>query len=107
MMADERVCPRCGTTIEEYRRSGLVGCAQCYTVFREELLKSVSHVQGKPHHTGKVPSAKEENYSFLLEQQLLKERIERAMREQRFADAEELRQRLRESARVRREEENR
>ena len=101
------VCPRCGTTIEEFRRTGLLGCAECYSVFREEILSTVLRVQGKTRHEGDIPAVKEEKYSFMLEQQHLKEEIERAMRERRYAEAEELKQRLKESNRTRREEEER
>lgn len=103
-MSDLRVCPRCGTTIEDFRRTGLLGCAECYRVFREEILLTVRRVQGHTHHTGEIPSVSEEKYSFMLERQHLKEEIERAMRAGRYAEAEELQQRLKESDRTRRRE---
>ncbi len=97
-------CPRCGITIEDFRRTGLLGCAECYNVFREEILATVARVQGKTRHKGKLTVASEENYSLLLEQQLLKENIERAMREGDFERAEQLNRRLQESRRTRRGE---
>ena len=103
-MSKFSVCPRCGTTIEDFRRTGLLGCAECYRVFREEILSTVRRVQGKTHHEGEIPVAKEERYSFMLEQQHLKEEIERARRAGRYAEAEQLQQRLKESNRARREE---
>ena len=30
-------CPYCGMTMSEYLQTGLVGCAQCYSVFAKEL----------------------------------------------------------------------
>ncbi len=48
-------CPSCGMTLAEFRKTGLVGCADCYTAFREELLPTVKGVQGKLRHTGKDP----------------------------------------------------
>ncbi len=93
-MSDLRVCPRCGTTIEEFRRTGLLGCAECYTAFREEVLLTVRRVQGKTRHAGAIPVAKEERYSLMLERQHLKEGIERAMREGRYDEAKKLQQRL-------------
>lgn len=100
------VCPRCGTTIDDFRRTGLLGCAECYRVFREEILLTLRRVQGNhTRHEGGIPAASEEKYSFMLERQHLKEEIERAMREGRYAEAEELQQRLKESNRTRRREE--
>ncbi len=104
-MSDLTVCPRCGTTIEDFRRTGLLGCAACYRAFRGEILATVRRVQGNTHHEGGVRAASEEKYSFMLERQHLKEEIERAMREGRYAEAEELQQRLKESDRTRRREE--
>lgn len=98
-------CPVCGTALEEFKRSGLLGCAHCYTVFREEIYLSARRVQGKIQHVGKIPSAQEGKYSFIIEQQHLKEGIERAMREKRYAEAEELKEKLFESNRTLREEE--
>ncbi len=104
-MSDSRVCPRCGTTIEEFRRTGLVGCAECYRAFREEILSAVRRVQGTTRHEGAIPAVSEEKYSFMLEQQHLKDAIERALRAGKFEEAEALQQRLRESNRTRRKEE--
>lgn len=104
-MENGQVCPVCGTTIEDFRRSGLLGCANCYTVFREEIGGMVRRTQKSDLHVGKFPSVKEEKYSFILEQQLLKESLERALREKRYADAEQFKERLRESNRILREEE--
>lgn len=103
-MSDLRVCPRCGTTIEDFRRTGLLGCADCYRAFRGEILSAVRRVQGTTRHEGAIPAVSEEKYSFMLEQQHLKDAIERAMRAGRFEEAETLQQRLRESNRTRRKE---
>ncbi len=39
--APKKVCPVCGTTYDDYERSGLLGCASCYDVFKEELLPAI------------------------------------------------------------------
>ncbi len=56
---ERRACPTCGATLEEFRKTGLLGCADCYTVFREELIPTVRFMQGQGRikHEGKVPSA--------------------------------------------------
>ena len=52
--APKKVCPVCGTTYADYERSGLLGCASCYDVFKEELLPAIKAIQGKVEHVGKV-----------------------------------------------------
>ena len=72
-----RRCPACGMTLEEYRRTGLVGCAECYRFFRRELLPAVKEIQGGTAHTGKTPAADAgENYELLLERARVRARLE-------------------------------
>ena len=82
-------CAVCGTTYEDYERTGLLGCAGCYDVFKEELLPSILRIQGKVEHVGKVG----ENTDALgLHRRLtdLQEKLEDALREKRFGEADRL-----------------
>ena len=97
----QKTCPNCGTTLEDFRRSGLLGCAECYSVFREEILSAVRHVQGKIRHTGKTPAAEAANkYALVIEQDQLYESLAQAFRDGRYPDAEKMQRRLKEIARV-------
>lgn len=98
-LQDGGKCPSCGTRIDDFRRTGLVGCARCYTAFREELIPTIRYVQGNLRHEGKVPSREaEEKYSVMRElvsaQERLKGEIEEAMRAGRYADARRLQEEL-------------
>lgn len=91
----DKACPSCGTTLGSFRRKGLLGCAECYRVFRSELIPSVRYIQGKIYHEGKSPSADAEaNYSLVREQEALKPQLERMLREGDFEGAERLKERL-------------
>ncbi len=71
-----KACEGCGTTLEEFRHTGLLGCAYCYTAFREELLPTIRYVQGKLQHEGKVPSGTaDENYDTVRELVEVQERL--------------------------------
>lgn len=37
VMSDLSSCPVCGFNVEDYRRTGHLGCPDCYTVFAREL----------------------------------------------------------------------
>ena len=50
-----RTCPSCGTTLDEFRKTGYLGCADCYSAFREELIPTIRVLQGRLYHTGKDP----------------------------------------------------
>ena len=82
----EKGCPVCGTTYGDYERSGLLGCASCYDVFKEELIPSIKQIQGKVMHVGK---AGQNSDKLGLHRQLkdLQEKLEEALREKNFREA--------------------
>lgn len=92
---EKKVCPVCGTTLDDYERTGLVGCASCYDVFKDELLVSIERIQGKVRHVGKVGTNKDE---FGLHRKLktLQEELELALKEKRYSDAGRLNKRIKE-----------
>lgn len=90
-----RRCPACGMAIEDYRRTGLVGCAECYRYFRRELLPAVRDLQGSVTHTGKTPGADAgENYELLLERARLRTHMEQCLLKGDDAEAERLREQI-------------
>lgn len=82
----EKVCPVCGLSYADYERTGLLGCASCYDVFKEELLPSILRLQGKVNHVGKSADNRDE---LGLHRRLneLKEQLETAVRERRYGEA--------------------
>ncbi len=91
--APKKVCPVCGTTYADYERSGLLGCASCYDVFKEELLPAIKAIQGKVEHVGKVET---NNDDLGLHRRLksLQVQLEAALREKRYVDAGRLNKRI-------------
>ncbi len=96
-----KACPSCGTTLGEYRKTGLLGCADCYTAFREELLSSIRFIQRDVVHRGKQPddlagSKYDEARELILEQESVRAEIDRALLSGDYKKAEALRLRLKE-----------
>ena len=84
-----RTCPVCGTAYSDFERTGLLGCASCYDVFKEELMPYIERIQGKVVHVGKVgQDAREQDLMRTLSR--LQEELERAVRERRYSDAEKI-----------------
>lgn len=48
-------CPYCGTTVAEFKKRNLVGCAYCYTALKHAVYPVVKKMQGGQAHTGKHP----------------------------------------------------
>lgn len=48
-------CDTCGSTLNDIKRSGKVGCADCYDTFYTELLPIIRNIHGNTEHLGKRP----------------------------------------------------
>ncbi|HXF95765.1 MAG TPA: UvrB/UvrC motif-containing protein, partial [Gemmatimonadales bacterium] len=94
--ADGLRCGSCGGTLRDFRESGRLGCAQCYTAFDFHLRDLLRRLHGSSHHTGERYAAPGEGEMdprrTLLE---LKEQLRRAVESENFELAAELRDRIR------------
>jgi protein arginine kinase activator len=88
---DDIVCPRCGCSLEMYRRTGVLGCRECYDVFYEFLDSSIRSAI----HTGDVPDRLKPYRRIFVERETLLEELEAALSAERFEDAAVLRDRVR------------
>jgi protein arginine kinase activator len=53
---DSITCPRCGTTLELFSKTGRFGCKECYTAFAEVLPPIIESVQRGEQHCGRHPA---------------------------------------------------
>lgn len=95
-------CEFCGSSYLDIAKSGHVGCANCYSVFGDQLLPSIRRIHGNTAHCGKN-SGKAEKQSVkpqeeTKEQKLerLKSELDKAVQEQNFEHAAELRDKIKE-----------
>jgi protein arginine kinase activator len=96
-------CDFCGSTYAEIAKSGHVGCARCYEIFGEQLLPSIRRMHGNTTHCGKN-SGKQSSAKALKpeeetkEQKIarLKSELDKAVAEQNFEQAAELRDKIKE-----------
>jgi len=94
--ADGLRCPSCGATLKDFRESGRLGCAQCYDAFTPHLRDLLRRLHGSSQHVGEryvTPGAAETDpRRRLLE---LREQLRRAVENEKFELAAELRDRIR------------
>ena len=50
-----KVCPKCGLTLEQFYKTSMLGCENCYRAFAAELLPVLKKMHGKTEHCGKRP----------------------------------------------------
>ncbi len=91
-------CETCNSSFEDIVNNGKMGCADCYSTFKEEILPTIKKIHGKTIHTGMTPSyttehdtEKEENNIEILEKKL-----KEAIKNEEFEKAAEIRDELKE-----------
>ena len=97
-------CETCGASYNDIKHTGMMGCADCYSVFRDEIMPTVVRVHGNTFHCGKnSPSYKVETVEKseekvekkpVSELDSLKKELETAIENQEFEKAAELRDRI-------------
>ena len=48
-------CSGCGSTMNDIKKLGKVGCADCYDLFLSELMPTIRSIHGNTEHIGKRP----------------------------------------------------
>ncbi|MBR2442345.1 MAG: hypothetical protein IKB20_04715 [Clostridia bacterium] len=71
-------CPYCGTSLEEFQKTKLVGCAYCYKMMASGLIPAVLKMQGESTHRGKMPPLSAEDEEF-LEKDIFATQMERGV----------------------------
>jgi len=78
---EDRVCPRCKTRESDVKETGVLGCANCFKVFRDTISRAAYRIHGRLEHLGKVPQktvSKAEKEREIAElQKLMRECAER------------------------------
>ena len=52
----EQTCPNCGYSFEEYTKTGLFGCPECYNTFKDKLDSLFLKINGKNRHVPLIRS---------------------------------------------------
>lgn len=96
-------CEFCGSTYSDIAKSGHVGCANCYSVFADELFPSIRRIHGNTTHCGKnsrhAEKAKQSKPTEETKEdkiKRLKAELDKAVKEQNFEHAAELRDKIKE-----------
>lgn len=84
-------CSRCGTSLEEFRRRGRLGCPECYRAFGREIGDLLERVHGARKHEGRLPGVSEEELDRRERLAVLRRRLEVAVREEDYETAAQLR----------------
>lgn len=91
-------CAFCGASLAEIARDGVVGCANCYETFYDQLRPTLQRIHGGLQHMGKAPELDpevEREIQRKADIERMREDIAAAVREERYEDAAKMRDEIR------------
>ena len=93
---EPQVCSNCGRSAEEITKTGVIGCAECYAVFAEQI-RGVLDESGVPtRHLGKFPRRLRAFKTYLVDVARLKKGLREAVHREDYEKAAAIRDRIRE-----------
>lgn len=90
-------CSFCGLELDEFKKTGRLGCSHCYVTFEPHLKSLLKRLHGGTQHLGKVylpPDPSEADRAKRLAG--LRRKLERAVESEDFERAAEIRDQIRE-----------
>lgn len=84
---EEVRCPVCNMTYSDFKRSGKLGCSECYTTFRNPLYEVLLQLHRSPVHTGKVPGKLKGTLSKKRKLEELREKLQIAVKNEQYEEA--------------------
>jgi protein arginine kinase activator len=84
-------CPHCGYTQADFKKSGRLGCAECYAVFADGLEAMLKGMHKGTRHRGKVPPARQRQREGAAQLTELQQRLDSAVLREDFEQAARLR----------------
>ena len=89
-------CSECGFTMEDFRKVGRLGCAECYQAFAGDIAQRLPSLHKGIIHKGYMPEGLFKQQAVRREHSDLVAKLEAAVLEERFEDAAKLRDRIEE-----------
>lgn len=88
-------CPRCHMNRVDFKKTGRLGCPECYTTFADELAPLLKAMHRGPRHAGKYPAREKTRYLVTEELEQLRKALDKAVRNEAYEEAATLRDRIR------------
>jgi protein arginine kinase activator len=90
-------CPRCGFTQNDFKKTGRLGCADCYTTFAEGLEGLLKSMHKGTKHVGKAPHLMQATRDYGEQLKALQKQLEKAIANEDFEQAAALRDEIKQT----------
>lgn len=87
-------CGNCGTTFQEFKDTGILGCPYCYASFRDHIRDYVFETQRGSAHKGRMPEKFAKLYVLKKEIGFLNGKLKRLLESEQYEEADKIRKRL-------------
>ena len=87
-------CPQCGMGREEFRKTGRLGCPECYKTFMAELTMAIKAMHHSGQHLGKIPAREGVQTRVKSKIARLQKELEAAIAHEDFEKAAKLRDQI-------------
>jgi len=84
-------CRQCGFTQADFKKSGRLGCAECYKTFADGLEGLLKSMHKGTRHAGKVPEGLRQTRDLSDRLNALQQKLAKAIQEENFEQAAALR----------------
>lgn len=84
-------CPKCGFTHADFKKSGRLGCPECYKTFAEGLGGLLKSMHKGTRHVGKVPEGLRTKRDLSEQMSQLNKKLAKAIETENFEQAAQLR----------------
>jgi protein arginine kinase activator len=90
----EAKCPQCGFTHADFKKSGRLGCSECYVTFSEGLGGLLKTMHKGTRHVGKVPESLRTRRDLSNQLTALQKKLNKAIETEDFEQAALLRDQI-------------
>ncbi len=91
---EDRTCAACGFTQADFKKTGRLGCSECYSIFGEGLDALLKAMHKGIKHVGKVPERYTSSKMFVDRIDELKHRLRIAIKDENYEEAAKLRDQI-------------
>jgi len=84
-------CPRCGFSQADFKKSGRLGCPECYRTFADGLEGLLKSMHKGTRHVGKAPEGRRHKRDLAERLSTLQQKLTKAIEEENFEQAALLR----------------
>jgi protein arginine kinase activator len=88
-------CATCGLTQEDFKKTGRLGCAQCWETFEQGLGSLLKAMHKSDHHVGKVPSKAAHTVAITEQIKTLNTALQKAVSAENYEEAARIRDQVR------------